>query len=76
MLLEDIHVYFVPLPEGIKEMVTPCYDGYTIYIDARLCREQQLREYAHAVQHIQRDDFHGGDVQEIESEVRVTNFFT
>lgn len=68
---EEIYVYLVLLPDGINEMVAPSGTGYTVYIDERLDREHQMKAYAHALEHIQRNDFgEGGDVQQIESEAR------
>ena len=70
-MTEEIYVYIVSLPEGINEMVTPSGTGYTIYIEEKLDREHQEKAYAHALEHIQRNDFsEGGDVQQIESEAR------
>lgn len=62
----DIFLYFVDLPEGIDEMVTPCLDGYTVYINARICHERQLKAYRHALRHIREKDFEKSDVQGIE----------
>lgn len=66
---DDVFVYLADLPDGIKEMVTPCADGcYTAYIDARLNTVQRQKAYQHAIQHIQNDDFSKTDVQSIEYE--------
>lgn len=62
----DVFVYFVDLPAGISEMVTPCPDGYTIYIDAGLDREHMWKAYQHAMRHIKNRDFEKDDVQGIE----------
>lgn len=64
--MDDTYVYLIPLPQGINEMITPCSDGYTIYIDERLTWEERRKAYRHAVQHIRRMDFQMGGVQEIE----------
>ena len=64
--MEDVYVYFVQLPDGVKEMVTPCLDGHTVYIDDRLDETQRLKEYRHALRHIVGLDFEKGNVQEIE----------
>lgn len=64
---EEIFVYRVPLPDGIHEVVLPCRDGYTVYLDDKLSYEQQLEKYRHAVDgHIVNGDFEKSDVQEIE----------
>lgn len=67
-MTDDIYTYFVPLPDGINEIVLPCFGGYTVYIDARLSREKQLRSYQHALSHIINHDFEKADVQQIETE--------
>lgn len=66
--MKDIYIYTVPLPYGVKEAVTPCLDGYTVYISDRLDDFQRLEAYKHAVRHIRNNDFDKFDVQEIESE--------
>lgn len=63
----DIYVYVVDLPHGIHEMVTPCNDGYTVYLNARDTKERQEEAYIHVLCHISRDDFLRLDVDEIES---------
>jgi hypothetical protein len=65
--MDDVFVYYTDLPGKINEMITPCYDGYTIYIDRRLPREAKVRAYRHAMSHVINDDFHGEDVQIIEA---------
>ena len=67
--MDNIYVYFVSLPATtIHEIVLPCCDGYTIYIDDRLSHEQQVAAYRHALEHIRRNDFEKVDVDEIEHE--------
>lgn len=64
-----IYTYLVRLPgNDINEIVLPCMDGYTIYIDERLTREQQLKAYCHAMRHIKNADFEKTDVSKIEKE--------
>ena len=65
--MDNIYVYLVKLPEGIDEVVMPCIDGYTVYIDPSLSHLQQLKAYQHAMAHIMRHDFEKHDVNEIES---------
>ena len=67
--MADVWVYFVKFPEGLKEAVMPCLDGYTIYIDERLDDEMRLKVYEHALEHIRRGDCAGGDAGQIEREV-------
>lgn len=67
-MTDDIFVYMIDLPGKIKEVVTPCADGYTIYIDQNLSKEKQLESYMHAFGHIKRNDFQcGKPVGEIEN---------
>lgn len=63
-----IYTYFVQLPDGINEAVLSCMDGYTIYIDESLDREQKVKAFVHAMKHIANNDFEKDDVQEIESD--------
>ncbi len=64
----DIFLYYVELPDGIDEMVTPCLDGYTVYISSRISPERQRKAYLHALRHIRERDFEKTDVQRIEAE--------
>lgn len=65
--MDDIFVYVVDLPTKINEMVTPCNDGYTVYLNARLSRERQIEAYKHAVyEHVENNDWEKGNVQNIE----------
>ena len=66
--MDDIFLYFVKLPEGIDEVVLPCFDGYTVYIDPTLSYDQQLEAYNHALHHIRNHDWEKYDVQEVETE--------
>ena len=66
--MDNIFTYFVKLPDGIDEVVMPCLDGYTVYIDVNLSESQQIKAYTHALHHIRNNDFERPDVQEIESE--------
>lgn len=64
----DVYVYIVDLPDRVDEMVTPCIDGYTVYLNARLTYAGRVRAYHHAMRHIERNDFERANVQEIETE--------
>lgn len=66
---DNVYVYVVDLPTGIHEMVTPCPDGYTVYLDSSDCHEDRMKHYAHALGHIIRNDHKNGNVQEIEFEL-------
>lgn len=65
--MDEIYTYCVQLPPGIHEMIVPCCDGYTIYLnidDDTIRREQALQ---HALKHIYNDDYKKTNIQEIES---------
>lgn len=64
----NIYIYIVDLPDRIDEMVTPCFDGYTVYLNARLTYAGRVRAYHHAMRHIDRNDFDGYNVQDIEKD--------
>ena len=69
-MVDDIYVYITPFPKDstTHEAILPGIDGYTIYLDAALTREQQQKKYLHAWSHVRRGDFERTDVQEIEAE--------
>lgn len=65
-----INVFLINMDVKIPEQITKNIDGsYSIFLNARLSREQHLRSYQHALQHIKNGDFEEdyGDVQQIES---------
>ena len=66
--MDDIYVYVVHLPYGIKEAVSPCFGGYTVYISEDLNMQGRHRAYQHALKHIRNGDFERSSVQQIESE--------
>lgn len=66
--MDDVYAYLTPLPRGVREMVTPCADGYTVYVDARLSDAARQDAFIHALGHITRRDFERSDVQIIEME--------
>lgn len=67
MTTQDVNVVFRDFPNNGKEMVIPNEDGsYTIFINARLNYEQQLKAYLHAMKHITGEDFQKNDIQHIE----------
>lgn len=61
-----IYVYQVSLPDRINEIVTPCSDGYTVYIKESLDETSKRKALVHALKHIDNDDFHKDNVQQIE----------
>lgn len=63
----DVYTYLAHLPPGINEFITECPDGsYTVYLEVNNTREQWVKSYEHALEHIRRYDFEKYDVQEIE----------
>lgn len=67
-MTDNYYIYLADLPGGVTEMVTPCADGYTIYINSKIDRDSQMKGYLHAVQHIMNNDFEKEDVQMVEYE--------
>lgn len=63
--MDEIYLYLIDIPGTVNEMVVPCYDGYTIYIDVSLSYEEKLDAYHHAMEHIRNDDFHSGDTADV-----------
>ena len=64
----DVYTYLVKLPDQIEEMVVPCIDGYTVYIDANLTAERRVSAFRHALRHILQGDHEKADVGQIEKE--------
>lgn len=58
--MDDIYLYFVDIPGNAHEMVVPCYEGYTVYIDVKLSFAEKIEAYRHAMDHINNDDWHSG----------------
>lgn len=66
--MAEVYVYIVDLPDRVDEMVTPCVDGYTIYLNAKLTYRGRVKAYMHAMKHVERKDWENDDVQQIEME--------
>ncbi len=64
--MDRVFIYLVDLPVDITEMVCPCLDGYTIYLNSRLSQSAQEKSFRHAMWHIEHNDFEKDDVQMIE----------
>lgn len=62
----DVFTYLVELPDQIEEMVVPCLDGYTVYIDQNLTAERRVSAFRHALRHILQGDHEKADVGQIE----------
>lgn len=73
--MDDVYVYRVPMPGKIHEMVTPCEDGYTVYINDALDDASARAAYQHAVRHIRHHDFDADAqcVQEVEGKAHGEN---
>ena len=72
--MDNIYVYLAKLPEGIREFIMPCFDGFTIYLNQNLDQWSQQKAYLHAVEHITNKDFCKEDVQQIEWEAHNGTF--
>ncbi len=59
--MDDIFVYIVDIPGSTGEMVVPCCEGYTVYIDVKLSHTEKIEAYYHALEHIRNDDFKSDD---------------
>lgn len=66
--MDEIYLYFVDIPGSADEMVVPCCDGYTVYIDVKLSYSEKLDAYHHAMEHIRNNDWHASNVNAIEME--------
>lgn len=67
--MEDINVQLLDMDTMIPEhLIKNDDDSYTIFLNARLSRDSQLKSYYHALRHINEDDFCKENIQEIESE--------
>ena len=64
--MDDVYTYLVRLPDQIEEMVVPCLDGYTVYIDQNLTPERRISAFRHALRHIVQGDHEKADVVQIE----------
>lgn len=66
--MDNVFTYLIELPTTVKEMVVPCNDGFTVYINSNLSHMEQQMAYLHALKHINEKDFAAYDVQIIELE--------
>lgn len=72
--MENINVQFLNMDTMIPEhLVKNDDDSYTIFLNARLSKDSQLKSYYHALKHIIDDDFEKDNVQEIEAESHIKN---
>lgn len=67
--MEEINVQFLNMDTMIPEqLVKNEDDSYTIFLNARLSHDSQLKSYYHALKHINGNDYEKDDIQKIESE--------
>ena len=65
--MDNVYVYLTgELPAGIHELVTPCADGFTVYIDEHLDDNHRLDAYNHALDHIRNGDFDSDNVRSVQ----------
>lgn len=66
--MDDIYIYYVKMPPGQHEWVTPCSTGYTVYLDEYCLINEDLRikEFRHAMSHIMGRHWEHFDINEIE----------
>ena len=65
--MDNVYIKIISLPPGINEVVSPCSDGYMVYIAEQLSESGRLAAYNHAMTHIANNDFCMDNVQEIEA---------
>lgn len=70
--LDDIYIYLVDMPHGIKANVAENIDGtHTIYLNSRLNNDELKRSFLHELQHIRNNDLNSScDIHEIELNAR------
>lgn len=57
----DYFIRYMTLPPKIWAFVTPNDDGtFSVYLDPRRSREQQIEDYTHELNHILNDDLYNG----------------
>ena len=64
--LDDLFVRLVP-NLSVNEMITPCENGYSVYIKEELPEEKKIESLYHAYIHKKSNDFENIDIQDIES---------
>ena len=64
----NVWIYPVDLKGAAKAFVMPCVEGYTVYIDRNLPKDEQIAAARHELKHIEGNDFEKENVQEIEAE--------
>lgn len=72
--MDRIFVYLIKMPRGVYEFVTPCEDGYTIYLDKDLTNERLIEEYGHAMKHIENGDVWNDTMTVSQKELRAHGY--
>lgn len=65
-----IFIYFIDLPPHVHEMIVPCIEGFTVYLDIKDDDAHRQKSLIHALQHIERNDFNQNSVERIEADSR------
>lgn len=61
-MLNDIFVYYIDFKNSVPATSTVNEDGsYSIFLNSRLAREQQINGYIHELKHILQLDFENRD---------------
>lgn len=63
----DVNTYLINMDVLVSEQVVKNKDdSYSIFINAKLSYERQIKAYWHAMKHIKNGDFEKSDVDKIE----------
>lgn len=75
-MTNNCRVVLQDLPTTVRGFCIESPDGfYTIVLNARLNREQNVKSYEHELEHIRRDDFHADeDIDQIELRAHGGNY--
>lgn len=63
--MTEIFTHEVDLPPGVYGAVTPCFNGYKIFVDKKLNRDNRHKAYMQALECICNNYFAKHDVQQI-----------
>lgn len=58
--MDNVNVILMDLPPKVKGMLVKTFDGeecYTVVLNSRLNKEQQLSAYEHEMEHMDHGDF-------------------
>lgn len=57
ILMDNIRVLYVDMPIGYRAFTMPKDDFYTIYLNSRYSREQNISSLEHELRHIKNGDY-------------------